>query len=100
MPPDEKTTCDQTFPPQTLRYGDDAYFYDSYTNNDGFDHRMKKFDVLFTEPYDYNTSPAFPTFDWTQPLKDANYIVKSGTQNQKIIEAKTPYTIRSVPPKR
>lgn len=100
LPPDEKLTCDQTFPVQSLRYGNDAYFYDTYTNNDTFAHHLKKFDVLFTEPYDYNASTTFPTFDWTDSLKSANYIVPAGTQRQKVIEAKTPYSIRAVPPKR
>lgn len=70
------------------------YFYDTYSNLDSFAHRLKKFDILFTEPYDYNLSTSLPTFDWTQSFKNVNYVVNAGASNQKVIESTTPYTIR------
>lgn len=94
-------TCDQTFAPQTLRFGFDYNFWDSYTNLNSYRHGLTKdWTVDFTEKYDYNQSTAVPNFAWTQNIIDSGYIVPGNTSKVKVISSSNWYSIKAVPPAR
>ncbi len=91
--------CDQTFAPQTLRYGFDYNFWDSYTNLNSYKHGLlNNWSVDFTEAYDYNLSTAVPDFAWTQNIKDSGYLVPGGASGVKVLSSSNWYSIKAVPP--
>ena len=87
-------SCDDTFY-GTLRYNKQYTFYDDFHANSS-NKWMWDSRVDYQEQYDYNQSSSFPTFAWTDTIKNNNWLVSAGGTTR-VIQATSAYPILAVP---
>lgn len=90
--------CDQVFYGK-LRYGKGYIFNDTFHGTSSQSYYLWSRTINSSEQYDYNNSPDFPAFWWTQEIKDQNYEVRPW-QSLEVLKAKSAYYINAVPQKR
>ena len=90
--------CDQNFY-QTLRFDKQYTFRDEFNANSSDKWVQSFWPIKYVEQYDYNQSPDFPEFGWTQDIINAKWKVAKGT-TMSVLKAKSPYPILAVPENR
>ena len=93
-----KADCDATFYGK-LRHGRGYVFDDQITGTPTKSRYLKDFKVDHREQLDFNGADPFPSFEWTQEIKNQNMILNPN-QTIKILTATSPYYVREKPIKR